>query len=358
MIETALSFFLAPMLTAGAVLGMVTFDGEDRHHLGAVSVSQSMVYEGFTADVANHELKARIKDLYYRIDMNNPSPLLPLLEEQTSEVIASELRIDRIVLAARRLRGMLASEFDFAFLQEADGGHALHMIEVEGDDMRLTRWSFPVEGNHYDAAIVAAARQVVFEIDPTLIALDHLLKGELDSAQQVLDHCRQVCAYSDMASSDLLNGIVALKRNDFGRAAMSFKAAQLRHPDLWTATIGLAVVDVRRHDLAAARAKLATPTNGFFPLSPGEARRVAALRTAEGRLLARTGRPNDAADVLDSAVEVKADNYRLHFELAQTYQQLKFDGAAAYQRRRAEQLRSGVYGSIDVVQAMLLDMMG
>lgn len=356
-IETGLGMLIAPLFTAGAVLGMLTFDEEDRHHIGAVSVSQSMAYRGFTGEVATHALHAHLKDHYYRIDSHAPSPLLPLLEEQTSEVLAEVLHVDRIVLAARRLRGLVASEYNFAFIQERDGRHVLHVTEVEGDDKRLTRWRFAVEDDDYEAAIAAAARQVVFEIDPTLIALDHLLKEELDLAEGALEHCRQRCAYSNMASNDLLRGVLALKRDDLDGAQTAFRAAQLRHPELETAAIGLAVVDARRNDFAAARARLAYTAHRPLRFSAEERHRVAALRTAEGRLLAREGRPREAAKVLETATALGTANYRLHVELSKLYQELKFDGAAAYHGRRAEQLRSGVYGSIDVVQAMLLDMM-
>ncbi len=356
-IETGLSMLIAPLFTAGAVLGMITFDKQDHHHIGSVSVSQAMAYRGFTDGVANHALRARIKDYYYRVDSRYTSPLLPLLEEQTSEVLAEVLHVDRIVLAARRLRGLVASEYNFAFVQERTGQHVLHVTEVEGDDMRLTRWRFAVEDDDYEAAIAAAARQVVFEIDPTLIALDHLIKGDLDSAEGALEHCRTRCAYTTMASNDLLTGILALKQDDLDLATASFRAARLRDPELETATIGLAVVDVRRKDFVAAHGKLATEAPRPVLLPAGQRHRLAVMRTAEGRLLAREGRLRDAANVLESATAIGAGNYRLHIELANVYEQLRFDGASAFHRRKAEQLRTGVYGSIDVVQAMLLDMM-
>lgn len=358
-IETGFTMLLAPLFTAGAVFGMLAIDPDEHHHIGKVSVSQSMAYRGFTADVANDALKAHIKDLYHKLDGDVASPVLPLLEEQTSELLAELLHVDKIVLAVRRLQGLVASEYELSFIQDRSGGHVLYVTEVEGDDKRLTRWSYPVEGDDFQAPIAAAARQLVFEIDPTLVALDHIEKGELDLADGALEHCRTRCAYSNMASNDLLTGIVALKRGNLERAALSFQAARMRYAELESATIGLAVVDFMRHEPTAAQTRLEAAEAAHVPFpftSNEELRRIATMRTARGRLLAHTGQTRAAADLLESAAAIGADNYGLHVELSQVYQQLGFDGAANHHRRRAEQIRSETYGSVDVAQAMLLEM--
>jgi tetratricopeptide (TPR) repeat protein len=355
-VETGMSMLIAPLFTIGAAFGIFAIAKDEHHHVGKVTVSQTMADRGFTGEIATKALKAHMKDFYFKIDDSFASPVLPLLEDQTTEIIAEALHVDEAVLAARRLRGLVASEYELAFIEEQDG-HVLYMTEIEGDDMRLTRWNFPVEGEKYDAAVAAAARQLVFEIDPTLIALTHLRNNELDAAETALEHCRHRCAYSNMASSDLLTGILALKRGHLEGARMWFKAAHLRNPRLEAATVGLAVVEVLDHHPAAAEARLrAAEVSRSVFLSRDELRRTAMLRTVRGRLLAQANQPQAAVEVLESAAETGASYYPLHIELANTYQKLNFTGAAAYHRRRAEQLRNGAYGSVDIAQVMLLDM--
>jgi tetratricopeptide (TPR) repeat protein len=355
-VETGLGMLIAPLFTISAAFGIFAIAKDEHHHVGRVTVSQTMAYHGFTEAIATKALKAHMKNSYFKINDSFESPVLPLLEDQTTEIIAEALHVDQAVLAARRLRGLVASEYELAFIEEQDG-HVLYMTEVEGDDMRLTRWNYPVEGDKYDAAVAAAARQLVFEIDPTLIALGHLRNNELDAAEAALQHCYDRCAYSNMATSDLLSGILALKRGNLEGARMWFKAAHLRNPRFEAAIIGQAVVDaLGRHPATAeARLKAAEPTRTIFR-SPEELRRTAMLRTVRGRLLARAGQPQAAVAVLESATATGASYYPLHTELADVYQRLNFTGAAAYHRRRAEQLRSEAYGSVDIAQVMLLDM--
>jgi tetratricopeptide (TPR) repeat protein len=358
-IEAGLGFLVAPLFTMGAAFGVLAMGGGHHHHLGTVQVTQTMVWDGMTSDVADHALSTALKHYYYRVDDHFESPLLPLIQESTTDVAAEMLHVDKLVLTFRRLQGLVGSEYEVAFVEDDVGQQVLHLTEVEGDDMLVKRWHWPVEDGDYEAAIEDAARQLVTEIDPTLVALDDLRTGNLIDAAGMIELCRERCAYAQMATNDLLSGILAARRNDLDAAEMSFRAAHLRQPDLDAATIGLAVVDALRGNRDAAVARLANASELRQVLvSWTDLRRATMMRTAEGQLHATDGEPSRALAAFSDALRLDESYSPLHYKVAEFYSRLSFEGPAAFHRRRAEQLRGSRSASTDIVAGMLLDLLG
>ena len=87
-VETGLGMLIAPLFTIGAAFGIFAIAKDEHHHVGRVTVSQTMADHGFTEDIATKALKALMKDSYFKINDSFESPVLPLLEDQTTEIIA------------------------------------------------------------------------------------------------------------------------------------------------------------------------------------------------------------------------------------------------------------------------------
>jgi hypothetical protein len=223
--------------------------------LQPVTATAAMEQRGLSSEVATRNLVTNIAQVADFDTEFHEVGAKDIAGDGFVESVARALSIDETVLAARRLPGAIAAEFQPEFI-ERDSGTVLRLrITRPATGVHLVE-EFTVEGDAFEPVFRKASRAILVVIDPVTLAMDDLWQGDLVSAGQSIERALRATAGQQRQVAETLLGIRQLAEGDAVTAERTLRAAIWRRTDFAPAHLALARALAQTRGPDAARAVL------------------------------------------------------------------------------------------------------
>jgi hypothetical protein len=223
--------------------------------LQPVTATAAMEQRGLSSEVATRNLVTNIAQVADFDTEFHEVGAKDIAGDGFVESVARALSIDETVLAARRLPGAIAAEFQPEFI-ERDSGTVLRLrMTRPATGVHLVE-EFTVEGDAFEPVFRKASRAILVVIDPVTLAMDDLWQGDLVSAGQSIERALRATAGQQRQVAETLLGIRQLAEGDAVTAERTLRAAIWRRTDFAPAHLALARALAQTRGPDAARAVL------------------------------------------------------------------------------------------------------